>query len=121
MLGHFSTLVLPSVVTSLGFKRENIIKILVSSPEIPFTSPTKAGLPSPKFKSWWSNIREHVRNFGESGAQWVDVPSIFQGDLTLKLPTKAKLLGTRRKKSTKVSSIKKPMVHTFFSMMTLLL
>ena len=25
----------------------------------------------------WSNIRERVRNFGESGAQQVDVPPIF--------------------------------------------
>ena len=107
-------------MATLGFKKENLIKILVSSPEIPFTSPTIARLPSPKFKSWWSNIRKRVRNFGGSDAQWVDVPLIFQGDLTLKLPTKAKLLGTRRKKNTKVSSIKKPKVQTFFSMMNLL-
>ena len=39
VLGHFSTLVLLSVVTSLGFKRENLIKILETSPEI--TSPHK--------------------------------------------------------------------------------
>lgn len=77
VLGHFSTLALPAVVASLGFKRENLIKILVTSPEIPFTSPTRAGLPSPRFKSWWFDIREHVRNFGESGAQQVDVPPIF--------------------------------------------
>nr|POF06655.1 hypothetical protein CFP56_29244 [Quercus suber] len=108
VLGQLSTLALPAVVATLGFKKENLIKILVSSPKIPFTSPTRAGLPSPRFKSWWSNIREHVRNFGESDAQWVDVPPIFQGNLILKLPTKAKLSSTRRKKSTKVSSVKKP-------------
>ena len=77
ILGHFSNLALPTVVASLAFKRENLIKILVTSLEIPFTSPTKTGLPSPKFKSWWFDIREGVRNFGESGAQRVDVPPIF--------------------------------------------
>ena len=41
ILGHLSTLALPAIVASLAFKRENLIKILVSSPEIPFTSPTK--------------------------------------------------------------------------------
>ena len=65
VLRHFSTLVLPAIVAFLGFKRENLIKILVSSPEIPFTSPTKARLLLPRFKSWWSDIRERVRNFGE--------------------------------------------------------
>ncbi|KAK9997217.1 hypothetical protein SO802_021903, partial [Lithocarpus litseifolius] len=53
---------------------------------------------------------EHVRNFGEGGAQRVDVPPIFQGDLTLNPPTKAKFLGTRKKKSANVSSVKKPKV-----------
>ena len=71
-------------MASLAFKKENLIKILVSSLEIPFTSPTRNGLPSPKFKSRWFDIRDPVRNFGESGAQRVDVPPIFQGDLTLK-------------------------------------
>ena len=121
ILGHLSTLSLPTVMASLAFRRENLIKILVSSPEIPFNSPTRTRLPSPRFKSWWFDIREHVRNFEESGSQWVDVPPIFQGDLTLKLPTKPKLLGTKRKKSAKVSFVKKPKVHIFFSLMTLLL
>ncbi|XP_050259854.1 uncharacterized protein LOC126704910 [Quercus robur] len=57
-------------------------------------------------------MEERVRNFGESGAQQVDVPPIFQGDWTLKLPTKAKLSGTGRKKSAKVSSVKKPKTQT---------
>ena len=82
--GHLSTLALPAVVASLAFKRENLIKILVTSPEIPFTSPIRTRLPSPKFESWWSDIKERVRNFRESGAQQMDVPPIFQGDLTLK-------------------------------------
>ena len=47
ILGHFSTLVLPVVVASLAFKKENIIKILVSSPKIPFTSPPKMDYPHP--------------------------------------------------------------------------
>ena len=46
ILRHLSTLALPAVVASLA------LKILVLSPEIPFTSPTRNGLPSPKFKSW---------------------------------------------------------------------
>ena len=67
ILGHLSTstLALLVVVASLAFKRENLIKILVSSPKIPFTSPTRVGLPLPRFKLWWSVIREHVRNFGK--------------------------------------------------------
>ena len=69
ILGHLFTLALLVVVASLAFKRENLVKILISSSEIPFTSPTRTGLPSPRFKSWWSDIRERVRNFGESGAQ----------------------------------------------------
>ena len=77
ILGHLSTLALPVVVASLAFKKENLIMILVSSPKILFTSPTRNGLPSPRFKSWWSDIRERVRNFGESGAQRVDIPPIF--------------------------------------------
>nr|POE82070.1 hypothetical protein CFP56_41838 [Quercus suber] len=81
VLGHFSTLVLPAIVASLGFKRKTSSR-------------------------YW----KHVRNFEESGAQQVDVPFVFHNDLTLKLPTKAKLSSTRRKKSAKVSSIKKPKV-----------
>ena len=69
ILGHLYTLTLPAVVASLAFKKENLIKILVSSPKIPFTSPTRTGLPSPRFKLWWSDIRERVRNFRESSAQ----------------------------------------------------
>ena len=68
ILGHLSTLALLVIVASLAFKKENLIKILVLSPKIFLTSPTRNGLPSPRFKSWWSNIRECVRNFGESGA-----------------------------------------------------
>ena len=98
ILGHLSTLSLPTVMASLAFRRENLIKILVSSPEIPFNSPTRTRLPSPRFKSWWSDIREHVRNFGESGAQQVDVLPIFQDDLTLKLLPKAKPSVTKRKR-----------------------
>ena len=108
-------------MASLGFKRENLIKILESGSKIPFTSPFGVGLPSPKFKSWWSDIRECVRDFGENGAQQVDVPHVFQGDLTLKLLIKAKLSGTKRKRNVKVSSVKKSKVHIFFSMMTLFL
>ena len=113
ILGHLSTLALPAVVASLAFKRENLIKILVSNPEIPFTSPIRTGLPSPRFKSWWFDVRERVRNFKESSAQQVDVPPIFQGDLTLKPLLKAKPLGTKRKKNTKTPSSKKPKIHTF--------
>ena len=69
ILGHLSTLALPTAVATLAFKRENFIKKLVSSPEVPFTCPTRARLPSPRFMSWWSDIREHVRDFRESGAQ----------------------------------------------------
>ena len=54
--GHLSTSALLAEVASLAFKKENIIKILVSSPEIPFTPPTRNGLPSPKFKSLWLDI-----------------------------------------------------------------
>nr|POE67611.1 hypothetical protein CFP56_45898 [Quercus suber] len=104
---------LPAVVTSLAFKKENLIKILVSSLEIPFTSPTRNGLPSPRFKSWWSDIRKRFRNFEECGAQQVDVPPIFQGDLTLKLLPKAKPSSTKRKKNAKTPSIKKPKVTSF--------
>ena len=111
ILGHLSTLALSTVVASLAFKRENLIKILVLSPKISFTSPTRTRLPSPRFKLWWSDIREHVRNFRESGAQRVDVPPIFQGDLTLKLLPKAKPSVTKRKKNAKTPSSKKPKVH----------
>ena len=41
ILGHLSTLALPAVVASLAFKGQNLIKILVPSPKIPFTSPTR--------------------------------------------------------------------------------
>ena len=51
VVGHLSTLTLPIVVASLGFKKENLIGILVSSLEIPFTSQPRAGLLSPRFKS----------------------------------------------------------------------
>ena len=102
-------------MASLAFKKENLIKILVSSLEIPFTSPNRNGLPSPKFKSRWSDIREPVRNFGENGAQRVDVPPIFQGDLTLKPLPKAKPSGTKRKKNAKTPYIKK---NTLFSIVT---
>ena len=51
ILGQFSTLALLAVVASLAFKKENRIKILVSSLEIPFTSPTRNRLPLPRFKS----------------------------------------------------------------------
>ena len=100
-------------MASLAFKKENLIKILVSSLEIPFTYPTRNGLPSPKFKSRWFDIRDPVRNFGESGAQRVDVPPIFQGDLTLKPFPKAKPSSIMRKKNAKTPSIKKPKVHSF--------
>ena len=113
ILGHLSTSALPAVVAFLAFKKENLIKILVSNPEIPFTSPTRNGLPSPRFKSWWSDIRERVRNFGESGAQRVDVPPVFQGDLTLKPFPKAKPLSTNKKKNAKTPSSRKPKVHSF--------
>ena len=52
-------------------------------------------------------------NFGESSAQRVDVPLIFQGDLTLKPLPKAKPSGTKRKKNAKTPYIKKLMVHSF--------
>ena len=100
-------------MASLAFKKENLIKILVLSPKIFLTSPTRNGLPSPRFKSWWSNIRECVRNFGESGAQRMDVPPIFQGDLTLKPLPKAKPSSTKRKNNVKIPSIKKPKVRSF--------
>ena len=51
ILGHLSTLTLPAVKASLAFKRENLIKILITSLEIPFPFPTRTGLPSPRFKS----------------------------------------------------------------------
>ena len=52
-------------------------------------------------------------NFGENGAQRVDVPPIFQGDLTLKPLTKAKPSSTKRKKNAKTPFSKKPKVHYF--------
>ena len=90
-------LALPTVVVSLAFKSNNFIKVVMSGSEVPFTSFSRAGLPSPKFKAWWASIRERVRNFGESGAQCVDIPPIFQGDLTLKLSAKAKPLAIKGK------------------------
>ena len=44
----------------------------------------------------------------------MDVPPIFQDDLTLKLPPKAKLSGTKRKKNAKALFVKKPKVHFLF-------
>ena len=41
ILVHLSTLAFPTVVASLAFKKENLIKILISSPKIPFTSPSE--------------------------------------------------------------------------------
>ena len=85
----------------------------MSNLETPFTSPTSNGLPSPRVKSWWFNIRECVRNFGEIGAQRVDVPPIFQGDLTLKPLPKAKPSSTKRNKNVNTPSSKKLKVHFF--------
>ena len=113
ILGHLSTLALLVIMAFLAFKKENLIKILVSSPEILFTSFTRNGLPSPRFNSWWFDNRECVRDFGESDAQRVDIPPIFQGDLTLKPLPKAKPSSTKRKKNAKTPSIKKPKVHYF--------
>ena len=55
----------------------------MSGSEVPFTSPSRTGLPSPRLKAWWFGIRERVRNFGESGSQGVDIPLIFQGDFPM--------------------------------------
>ena len=100
---------------SLAFKSNNLIKVLVSGSEVPFTYPSRIGLPSPRIKAWWSGIRERVRNFGESGSQGIDIPLIFQGDLTLKLSANAKPSAIKRKgKNIKVSVVKKPRVCTFF-------
>ena len=43
---------LHAIVVSLAFKSGNLIKVLVSGFEIPFASPPKTGLPSPRFKAW---------------------------------------------------------------------
>ena len=102
------------LVTSLAFKSNNLIKVLVFGSEVPFASPSRTGLPSPKFKTWWSSIRERVRNFGENGSQHVDIPPIFQGDLTLKLSAKSKPLTIKRKRKNHASTVKKPRVCTFF-------
>ena len=67
----------------------------------------------PGFESWWFDIRECVRNFGEIGAQRVDVPPIFQGDLTLKPLPKAKPSSTKRNKNVNTPSSKKLKVHFF--------
>ena len=101
-------------MASLPFKSGNLIKVLVSSSEVPFTSPSRVGLPLPRFKAWWSGIRECVKNFGENGSECVDIPPIFQGDLTLKLFAKAKTSSIKRKgKNVKVLTVKKPRVCTF--------
>nr|POE52424.1 hypothetical protein CFP56_66182 [Quercus suber] len=107
--GYLSTPALPTIVASLAFKSSNLIKVLVSGSKVPFASPSEIGLPSPRFKAWWFGIRECVRNFGENGSQRVDIPPIFQGDLTLKPSIKAKPFAIKRKgKNVKVSAIKKP-------------
>nr|POF02446.1 hypothetical protein CFP56_28056 [Quercus suber] len=85
VLGYLSTPALPTIVASLAFKSSNLIKVLAFGSEVPFASPSRIGLPSAKFKIWWFGIREHVRNFGDNRSQRVDIPPIFQGDLTLKL------------------------------------
>ena len=54
---------------SLAFKSGNLIKVLVPGSEVPLASPSKVGLPSPRFNIWWFGIREHDRNFGENGSQ----------------------------------------------------
>ena len=114
VLGHFSTPTPPATVASLAFNSENLIKVLVLGSKIPLASPSSVGLPSPRFKSWWFGVREHVRSFGESGSQHVDIPLIFQGDLTLKLFVKAKPLTIKRKgKNVMVPAVKKPRVCTF--------
>nr|POE98004.1 hypothetical protein CFP56_42488 [Quercus suber] len=121
VLGHLSTLALPAIVASLAFKRNNLIKVLVSSSEVPFTSPSRARLPSPKFKARWVGIREHVRNFGESRAQRMDIPPIFQDDLTTKLSAKAKPSAIKRKgKKPRVFDAKKPKTQTKAKKTTLL-
>ena len=114
VLGHLFTSAPPAIVTSLAFKSSNLIKVLVFGSEVPFASPSRTGLPSPKFKTWWSSIRERVRNFGENGSQHVDIPPIFQGDLTLKLSAKSKPLTIKRKRKNHASTVKKPRVCTFF-------
>lgn len=49
------------------------------------------------------------------GAQCVDIPPIFQGDLTLKLSAKAKPSAPKRKeKSAKVSIVKKQILCVIF-------
>ena len=95
-MGHLSIPALPIIVVSLAFKSNNLIKVLVSGSEVPFTYPSRIGLPSPRIKAWWSGIRERVRNFGESGSQGIDIPLIFQGDLTLKLSANAKPSAIKR-------------------------
>ena len=52
-------------------------------------------------------------NFREIGAQQVDVPPIFQGDLTLKHLPKAKPSSTKSNKNVNTPSSKKPKVHSF--------
>lgn len=49
---HLSTPALPTVVASLAFKSNNLVKVVVSSSEVPFTSPSQARLPLPRFKEW---------------------------------------------------------------------
>nr|POE50391.1 hypothetical protein CFP56_35564 [Quercus suber] len=94
---------------SLALNSGNLIKVLVPGFEVPLTSLSRVGLPSPRFNTCWFEIRERVRNFGENGSQHVDIPPIFQGDLTLKLFSKAEPSAIKRKgKKIKVLTIKKP-------------
>ena len=101
------------MVAFSAFKMENLVKILVSNPEILFTSPIRNGLPSPRFNSWWLDIKERVTNFVESDAQRVDVPPIFQGDFTLKPFSNAKRSSIKRKKNANTPSSKKLKVYYF--------
>ena len=117
-LGHTSVTVMGGrppwgIDISLAFKSGNLIKVLVPSSKVPFASPSKVGLPSPRFNTWWFGIKKRVKNFGENGSQHVDIPPISQGDLTLKLFAKAKPSTVKRKgKNIKVPTMKKPRVCT---------
>lgn len=52
VLRHFSTPLPRATVASLAFKSGNLIKVLVPGFEVPFASPSRVGLPSPRFNAW---------------------------------------------------------------------
>ena len=119
---HFSFQALSDITASLAFKSGNLFEVVVPGAEIPITSSSWARLPSPRFKIWWFGIRERVRNFRESESQCLDISPIFQGDLTLKLSSKAKpLVAKRKRKVSRFPPPKKPKVCVLYLLASLVL